>query len=94
MTQKAIKEAVDGVNGKIFSTFGDVTGSGVGYFYVKRRTNYILYALINTTDASSPVTGISTDEKNTDLYTIRLLNPLTSGKVYRFYELWISFINA
>ena len=27
-------------------------------------------------------------------YTIRLLNPLTNGKVYRFYELWISFVNS
>ena len=94
MTQKAIKEAVDGVNGKVYSTYTDVTGEGTNYFYIKRKSNYILYALINATDASTPVTSIGTDEKSTDLYTIRTLGTLATGKIYRFYILWISFINS
>ena len=96
MTQSAITSALNGLAGKVISTITDVTGTGVGYFYIKRKTNLILYALINTTDASSPVTGISTETHGTgdQYYTIRLLNPLTNGKVYRFYELWISFVNS
>ena len=101
MTQSAITSALNGLAGKVISTITDVTitdvtGTGVGYFYIKRKTNLILYLLINTTDASAPVTGISTETNGTgdQYYTIRLLNPLTNGRVYRFYELWISFVNS
>ena len=73
----------------IICTVAEITGSGNNYFYVGKKSGISLIGMISISDASVYITGISCDNSNNGVYTIRVSKNLTSGAIYSFVQLWV-----